>query len=370
MLKVGIIGCGKIADQHAEVITRIPGCEIVGVCDREELMARQLYERFPIRNYFYDANAFLEEARPDVVHITTPPMSHFGLGKLCLEAGCSVYIEKPFTTHSGEAEELIRLATEKNLKVTPGHNYQFTHAAMQMRKLIKGGYLGGPPVHMESYYCYDLGDPAYARAFWGDETHWVRSLPGKLLQNIISHGIAKIAEFLTGDSAKVIAHGFTSPLLKKVESDMTDELRVIVEDERQTTAYFTFSSQMRPVLHQFRIYGPKNSITVDDDHQTVILSNGRKFKSYLDQFLPPLLYCRQYCSNGARNIGKFIQGKFHMDSGLRFLIESFYRAVSSGSAVPIPYGEVILTSKIMDSIFDQLNGKEDVAAEKVRQWAI
>ena len=48
MLKVAIVGCGKIADAHALEIQRIKNCRIVGVCDREELMARQLYERFQI----------------------------------------------------------------------------------------------------------------------------------------------------------------------------------------------------------------------------------------------------------------------------------------------------------------------------------
>ena len=59
-----------------------------------------------------------------------------------------------------------------------------------MRALVGRGYLGGAPVHMESYYCYDLTQPGYARALLGDKQHWVRRLPGKLLQNIISHGIA------------------------------------------------------------------------------------------------------------------------------------------------------------------------------------
>ena len=52
MLKIGIIGCGRIADAHAEQIQRIAGCEIVGVCDQEVLMAKQLYERFSVKNYF------------------------------------------------------------------------------------------------------------------------------------------------------------------------------------------------------------------------------------------------------------------------------------------------------------------------------
>src|ERR1700722_3969203 len=97
MLRVAIIGCGKIADQHVEQIAHIPGCQIVAVCDREELMARQLQEGLKAPAYFTEVQDVLEQAKPDVAHITTPPRSHYPIGKLCLEAGSNVYIEKPFT---------------------------------------------------------------------------------------------------------------------------------------------------------------------------------------------------------------------------------------------------------------------------------
>src|SRR4029079_7044998 len=87
MLRIGIVGCGKIADAHASQIQRIAGCEIVGVCDREPLMAKQLFGRFPIRRCYGDLDEMLAEARPDVVHITTPPQSHYDLARRCLEAG-------------------------------------------------------------------------------------------------------------------------------------------------------------------------------------------------------------------------------------------------------------------------------------------
>ena len=116
MLKVAIVGCGKIADSHAWQIQRIRECEIVGVCDREPLMARQLYERFPVKRYFSDLTQLLEEARPDVVHVTTPPESHFSIAKLCLESGCHVYVEKPFTLYEAEARALIDLAVAKRSK--------------------------------------------------------------------------------------------------------------------------------------------------------------------------------------------------------------------------------------------------------------
>src|SRR5258705_219702 len=167
MIKVAIVGCGKIADSHAAQITRIKGCEIVGVCDREPLMARQLYERFPIKQHFCDVAELINKAAPDVVHITTPPQSHFEIAKFCLERGAHVYVEKPFTVNEQEAQTLIALGNERNLKITVGHDDQFRHAARRMRTLVQSGYLGDGSVHMESYYCYELGSSGYAAAFLG-----------------------------------------------------------------------------------------------------------------------------------------------------------------------------------------------------------
>lgn len=355
MIKIGIIGCGKVADQHAEQIKYISNCDLVAACDKEILMAKQLHERFKIPLYFDDVEEFLETVHPDVVHITTTPQSHFELGEKCLRAGCNVFIEKPFTINFSEAEALINLANDKNLKLTAGHNYQFTHAALRMRELIKKGFLGGDPIHMESYYCYNLGGEAYAKALLGDKNHWVRELPGKLLHNIINHGICKIAEFLNDDSPKVIAQGFTSSVLKSIhEDDIIDELRVTIVDKNNTTAYFTFSTQLKPTLHQFRIYGQQNSIIIDSNHQTIIKVRGNKFKSYLDYFVPPFIYAKQYLGNTIFNLIKFAQRDFQMEFGMRTLFEAFYRSVAEDAPLPISYKEILLTTKIMDSIFDQV----------------
>jgi predicted dehydrogenase len=290
------------------------------------------------------------------VHITTPAESHFDIARFCLEQGCHVYVEKPFTLYADQAELLINLAERKRLKLTVGHNDQFTHVARRMRALVQTGYLGGTPVHIESYYSYDLGDPSYARALLGDKNHWVRRLPGKLLQNVISHGIARIAEFLTTDSPQVIAHGFVSSLLKQInESEIVDELRVIIGEETGTTAYFTFSSQMRPPLHLLRLYGPKNGLIVDQDHEILIKLRGQKFKSYADVFIPPTLFAKQHLGNLLTNVRLFLGRDFHMDSGMKYLIESFYRSVREDAPVPIPYREILLTARIMDIIFEQLN---------------
>jgi len=368
VLKVAIVGCGKIADSHGWQIQRIPGCSIVAACDREPMMAAQFCERFGVPAQYSDPEAMLREAAPDIVHVTTPPASHFSLAAQCLEAGCHVYVEKPFTLYSQEAERLIELATERGVKITAGHDDQFSHVARRMRKVIHNGYLGESPVHMESYYCYELTNTGYAGALLGDKNHWVRRLPGKLLHNIISHGIARIAEHLTSDSPKVIAHGFISPLLKGLgESEIVDELRVIISEESGTTAYFTFSSQMRPGLHAFTIYGKKNGLMLDQDQEILIKLRGKRYKSYAEKFFPPINIARQSLSNLRTNLSLFLKRDFHMKAGMHYLISSFYRAIEGQEPLPIPYVEILRTAKIMDAIFEQLNrqGNGDAKATTV-----
>jgi predicted dehydrogenase len=137
------------------------------------------------------------------------------------------------------------------------------------------------------------------------------------------------------------------------EDEIVDELRVIISEEQRTTAYFTFSSQMRPSLHQFRLYGPANGLLLDQANETLIKLRGGRYKSYLEQFVPPLSFAKQYMGNASGNMLKFLRSDFHFKSGMKFLIESFYTCIREGAPVPIPYDQILRTSRIMDAIFAQ-----------------
>src|SRR5262249_37080310 len=219
MLRVAIVGCGKIADQHVGAIRRIPGCNIVALSDLEPLMARQLGERFGILQCFSDVRKMLEATSPDVVHITTPPQSHYSVAQECLASGAHVYIEKPFTVTADEAEALIRLANRRSLSATAGHNLQFTLEMLETPRLVEEGFLGGRPLHLESYFSYDLDDATYAKGLLGNQNHWARKLPGGLLHNIISHGVAKLSEFLDDDLTDILAMANQSRRLKALDGE-------------------------------------------------------------------------------------------------------------------------------------------------------
>lgn len=354
-ISVALIGCGLIADQHMDQLRYLPGVRVVAVCDLDELMAAQLADRFRIPLVFTDVARMLEEARPQAVHITTPAQSHFPLGRVCLEAGCHVYLEKPFTETTAQAETLIGLAREKKLRITVGHNLQFSPEALRLRRLIKGGFLGGPPIHLESIQCYSHDDPTYGRAVLGDPNHWVRRLPGSLLQNLISHGVAKLTEFLVGNSPRVSALCFSSPfLVRRGQTDMVDEVRATIRDEAGTTAFFLFSTQFGAGSQELRLYGPAASLVLDNTYRTVLRMRPSRLKSYLRYFFAPCAHAREHARNSFYSMRQFARREFHMDFGMRHLMRLFYQAIRENNSDPIPMAEILRTSRIMDAIFAQM----------------
>lgn len=324
-------------------------------------MAKQLGERFGISKCFSDVREMLQSADPNVVHITTPPQSHFSLAQQCLEFGSHVYLEKPFAVTAEEADSLIELAESRALKITVGHNYQFTLEMLEMRRLVERGFLGGTPVHLESYWSYDLGDVSYVGPVLGNHNHWVRQLPGQLLHNIISHGVAKLAEFLDDELSEIVALAGQSPQLRRLAGEeVLDELRVLVRDRNGTTALFCFSTQIKG-LNQLRIYGSANSMTADIITGSLIRNKNRSYKSYLTYFVPPLQAAREHLRNARVNLTNFLRRRLHQDFGMKELIQRFYNSIRTGGPPPIPYREIILTARIMDEIFAQIYPAQESA---------
>ena len=76
---------------------------------------------------------------------------------------------------------------------------------------------------------------------------------------------------------------------------------------------------MRPSLHEFRIYGSKNGLILDQNHEILLQLRGAKFKSYADNFIPPVLFAKQHLGNLLGNMRLFLARDFHMDSGMKYL---------------------------------------------------
>ena len=96
---------------------------------------------------------------------------------------------------------------------------------------------------------------------------------------------------------------------------------------------------MKPAVHQFRLYGPENSLVVDDDYQVLLKMPGKNYLSYLRYLQSLVDFGGQYARNAGLNIRQFARRQFHLpyDSGMKTLLEAFYACVAEDTAPPFPY---------------------------------
>ncbi len=353
-LKIAIVGCGQIADGHISEVQKLACAKVVGVCDLEILMAEQAASRYGISRYYDQFDELLEKEQPDVVHITTPPQSHLSLAMAAIDAGCHVYVEKPFTPSYQETVKLIGHAEKNGRKLTIGHIYYFDPPALALRKLVRENIIGDP-VHVESFYGYSLAGP-FGKAILGNSTHWVHALPGKLFQNNIDHLLNKIIEFVDDERPLIKIFGEVRRItrLGDIRDKMPDELRVMIQGS-STTAYATFSSHIKPTAHFMRLYGTKNIAHADFVARTLTLEQEPTLPSALGRLLPAFNMGKQHRREGWRNVGRFIRSDFHFFAGMHNLISGFYDSILHDTPPPVPHRDILRIGWMMDEIFRQLD---------------
>lgn len=344
-LKVGIVGCGKIADGHAEEIHKIGSAELVCVCDREPIMAEQLAVRHNVPLCYSDMRRMLDEQGLDIVHITTPPQSHLPLARMAFEAGAHVFVEKPVAPTLAETEALLAAAQVSGRKLTVNYWYNFERIAEQLRTLIVSGELGDI-VHIESSYGYDLSG-AYGHALMADRDHWVHQLPGGFFQNVMDHVVNKIVPLLPDAPADIQTVAFSR---RTGDNPFPDELRVNLQCGA-ISAYATVSANARPVAHIVRVYGTKNTAHVDFTARTLILDVRQSLPSALGRLIPPFVTTRRYLRNSISNCKDFVRSRSHFFHGMNRLFSLFYESILHDTEPPISLQDMRRVAAILEEVF-------------------
>ncbi|MFY9560052.1 MAG: Gfo/Idh/MocA family oxidoreductase [Terriglobales bacterium] len=142
MLRFGVIGYGYWGPNIVRNLRSLEGCQVVGICDQSPAARKRIQSANPGIPVFSDHNELVSSPDVDVIAVITPVWTHFEVAKSALENGKHVFVEKPFTSSVAQAEELINLAEQKNLKIMVDHTFLFTGAVRKMRQLLDEGVLG------------------------------------------------------------------------------------------------------------------------------------------------------------------------------------------------------------------------------------
>ena len=348
VLRIGIVGCGKIADGHVEQIRATGRGEVVAVCDREPLMAEQLSVRMDVSGRYTDLTEMLRTEKLDVVHIATPPDSHVAIASAAMNAGCHVFVEKPFALTEAQAQVILDAGAALKKRVSVNYLYNFESPGLELERMLAAGALG-EIVHLETNYGYNLsGD--YGLAVMADPGHWVHRLPGKLFHNVLDHVLAKVAAHIGDDfSVQVLAFRRRPATGNAAVDAMADELRFMLRGGAVTVSGLV-SAHGRPVAHTLRVVGTTDTVELDYAARTLVQSARQVQPSSIGRLFPPWIQARQFVRNGWRGLGEFRRHEAHYFQCMRVLLNRFYDAVEGRGADPVPHSHILRVCRAIDQI--------------------
>ncbi|MHB1743342.1 MAG: Gfo/Idh/MocA family protein [Acidobacteriaceae bacterium] len=141
-IRTAIFGTGFMGRVHLEALRRVKGVDVVAIAGRELASAQRLGAGYGIEKFESDYRKILSDPSIDAVHICTPNALHFSMTKDALLAGKHILCEKPLSTSIETAEELVHLATNRNLRNCVCHNLRYYPMVQQMRRMREDGDLG------------------------------------------------------------------------------------------------------------------------------------------------------------------------------------------------------------------------------------
>jgi predicted dehydrogenase len=142
ILRVGVIGYGYWGPNVVRNFSSQEHSRVEMVCDRIPEARAKVSRAYPNVEVLNDVDALIRSPRIDVVAVVTPVWTHFELAMAALQNGKHVFVEKPFTMTSSQAEALIEVAERKNLKIMVDHTFLFTGAVRKIKQLVEAGELG------------------------------------------------------------------------------------------------------------------------------------------------------------------------------------------------------------------------------------
>jgi predicted dehydrogenase len=241
----GVIGYGYWGPQLVRNLDRL-------VMGRVEIIADLSAERRQVAQFEHpnsliasDAEVVLE-SDVDAVVVATPIRTHYRLAKTALERGKHVFVEKPLTANSAEAEELIALAAERDLRLMVGHTFMYNPAVEMMRQLVLSGELG------RIYYVDAIR--ANLGLFQPDIN---------VLWDLAPHDLSILDYVLGASPLRVSAHGGSY-----IRPDIHDVAHLTLYYPEQVLAHVHTSWLSPSKMRRFTLVGDKKMVIYDDVEAT------------------------------------------------------------------------------------------------------
>ena len=351
-MKIGIVGCGLNSDYHINFARTYPGIEIAGIVDRDEQKAKDCAQKYNIQGVFASIKDLVERSKPDVIHIVTPPKTHYALAKEAIALKCNVLVEKPLALNLQEAQELYDLADHHNVKLCTMHNHFFDPCMAGVHDRVKQGDFG-MIINVESYYGLNTQIPAFREYPVPNVLPWLYTMPGGVYHDFMAHPLYVMLDY-TGKPVDIKVMHKTFGTLPH---GIPDELRILINGEK-AFGTLTFSFAAKPHLHFVRIYGTGMMAEVDFNTMTNILHPVSSLPKAAQKATYNLSESWQLFKSTTANVINFVRGKLKPYQGMKILIHRYYDFIQGKGEIPVTREQALLVIKTMDAIWEQVQPKQ------------
>ena len=347
-MRVAIVGAGKTTVDHVRFSQAYQGARIVGIADTDLTRAEAYISNSGIERAYSSTSEMLLQAKPDVVHVVTPPLTHYGVAREILAASCHAVVETPLGLNLAEAEALYELAEQRGVQLCPIHNHLFDTCLKEANALMKAGRLGRV-LNVESYFGINTNTAAFREYPRPNVLPWLYELPGGPYQNFLPHALYVLLEYTGAPRTMTVMHQSTGALPR----NLPDEIRILVDGE-QATGIVTVSFAAKPHLHFIRVYGTEGMMEVDFNTMTTTVRAVSSPPKAAQGVTYNLDDSWQKSRSTLKNAFQFVTGKLRPDDGVMNLIHAFYDTVAKGALPPVSKGSALAVVRTMDAVFEQL----------------
>ncbi len=338
VLRIGLIGAGRHAQHHARAIVRCPNVELVAVADPSDIATTAMRLIVPGVKGFKTPEDLLASERPDVVHICTPPASHAPLARLAINAGCHIYVEKPFTERVDDAQQILDDARASNLRVCAGHQLIFE-----------------PPTAVLRHYLPSIGKVAHVESYFSFRT--VRHAPGgrsvlradHQLLDILPHPVYLLLQVLEQAGEGRVE-------LVSLEVSQAGTVHALVR-RGGVTGTLVVTLEGRPVESYLRVVGRNGSLFADYVRSTTQRAIGPG-SSGIDKLFAPYRQTWQLLTGTTSAMARRFLKSQRSYPGLVELFTAFYASVRTGEPSPLSPESLLETVRICEQVAQALRERE------------
>jgi predicted dehydrogenase len=262
MIRIGMVGLGKMGLSHLAIVRAHPDVQLVAACDTMGYLTDILGKHAGLKCYA-DFDRMLAEEQLDAVLVSTPSKLHAGMVAKALERGLHVFCEKPFVLDVADGERLVQMADARSLVTQVGYHYRFVGAFEEAARIVESGALG----HVHHVRAEAYG-PVVLKAKGGT---W-RSAKGEgggALYDYACHAI-DLVNFVVGMPASVdgvVRHGVFS---RDVEDEVYCTLHYADGASGQLCVNWSDES-FRKMSTKISVWGTNGRITADRQECQIFL---------------------------------------------------------------------------------------------------